>query len=372
MIDPVGKDKLEPIRGKPTGPRQEGQTRVDEPSLPSDSADNKAKPPGWKELSAQEKSEKAFDNSFNFFIAPLCAISLLSSMGSLIYANFLDGENEFLDKVSELSNKGAYFFNGIYGAINNALSNNIVGAVGYSCVSLASIVGNNDNMYQWKAPGSALDQLPGLNDCTVNNKKIMKKYPGTNAVNAYKNFSDSIYKTWDSIKAVISDIYDEYKSKLSEGKNIFKTTSEVFVTNERNAERHLVISSIGIFAGFFAGIGFGFKKLGSTIRDIFGILADIGIFGISKSPSDKQQSRSSRVKYGFSGSGYLGGGLADLIYRWAGIPKADLLAVGLDNLGFGFMTWANADSNKKARELARQKNAEEIPAQMAAYTQRPK
>lgn len=366
MIDPVGQDNFEPIRGnKPTGPRQESPAKVDEPPLQFNNTDNKAKPPSWKELSAQKKSEKAFDNSFNFFIAPLCAISLLSSIGSLIYANFLDGENEFLDKVSELSNKGAYFFNGIYGAINNALSNNIVGAVGYSCVSLASIVGNNDNMYQWKAPGSALDQLPGLNDCTVNNKKIMKKYTGTNAVNAYKNFSDSIYKTWDSIKAVISDIYDEYKSKLSEGKNIFKTTSEVLVTNERNAERHLVISSIGIFIGFFTGIGFGFKKLGSTIRDTFGILADIGIYGISET-EDKNQSRSSKVKYGFSGSGYLGGGLVDLVYRWAGIPKADLLAVGLDNLGFGFMTWANADSNKKARERARQTNAEEIPARMAA------
>lgn len=366
MINPVGKDDFEPIRGnKPTGPRKESPAKVDEPPLQSDRTDNKAKPPSWKELSTREKSEKVLGDSFNFFVAPLCAISLLSSIGSLIYANFLDGENEFLDKVSELSNKGAYFFNGIYSASRNALRNNIVGAVGYSCVSLASIVGNNDNMYQWKAPGSALDQLPGLNDCTVNNKKIMKKYSGKNSVNEYKNFQDSIYKTWDSIKVVISDIYDEYKSKLSEGKNILKTTSEVLVTNKRNAERHLVISSIGIFIGFFTGIGFGFKKLGSTIRDTFGILADIGIWGISKTPGDEKQSRSSKIKYGFSGSGYLGGGLVDLVYRWAGIPKADLLAVGLDNLGFGFMAWANADSIERSTELARQTNAEEIPARIA-------
>ena len=341
--------------GKPPGAAND-KSVTEQPNSPESKGNNqKVK----LELGVREKSEKILGNGFNFLVLPICAVSFFSSIGSFVSANFLNGENEFLDRVTELSNKGAYFLNGIYGALNNALSNNIIGALGYSFVSFSSIVGDNENMYQWKAPGSALDQLPGLNDCTANNKKIMRKYPGQEeSFNLYKNHWQSVCKTWDSIKAVSSDICDEYKLKLKEGKNIFKTTSEVFITNDRKAEKHLVVSTLGILVGFFTGIGFGFKKLGATIRDAFGILADIGVLGIAFSPSVKGQSSDSRVKYGVSGSGYLGGGFVDLAYRWLGIPKTDLLAVGLDNLGFGFMTWANADSNKRAKEIARQKNTQ--------------
>ena len=301
----------------------------------------------------RQKLETVLSRSYKFLIAPLCGLSFLSSIASFVSANFLDGENEFLDKASKLTNKGAYFFNGAYSSLDNVLSNNIVGTIGYSLVSVASILGDHENMYQLKGPGSALDQLPALNDCTANNKKIMEKYPGDpEYFNVYKNFKDSVNKTYDSFKVVCSDVCDEYKSKLSKGENMLKATSEIFITTKRYAERHLVISTLAILTGFFTRSVLGFKKLGATIRDIFGMDADTGILATAFSPSVEGQSTASRTKYGFAGGGYLGGGFVDLLYRWAEIPKADLLAVGLDNLGFGFMVSANADSNKRARELA--------------------
>ena len=361
------------FKGSPAGQLQQGATRIGESKKSAEGSEppeSKGKPG----LTAEDKKkiddlplEKLLSRSFKFLVAPLCGLSFLSSIGSFFNTNFLNGENEFIDKVTELSNKGAYFFNGAYGSLNNALSNNIVGALGYSLVSVASIVGNNENMYQWKAPGSILDQLPTLNDNTANNKKIMEKYGEPKYFKVYKNYKDSVIKTYDSFKIVCSDIYDEYKSKLSKGENIIKATTEVFITNtnKRYAERHLVISSIGMSVGFFSGIVFGFKKFGATIRDIFGIDADTGILATLFSPPAEEEAPHFRTKYGFSGAGYLGGGFVDLIYRWIGIAKTDLLAVGLDNLGFGFMTSACADSNKKTRELAREAKAAEPNFSMA-------
>ncbi len=332
--------------GKPT------DDNVTAPSA-EDNEQNKALPPTLNPN--RQKFEKGLSRSYKFLIGPLCGLSLLSSIGSFVSANFLDGENEFLDKVSELSNKGAYFFNGVYSSIDNALSKNIVGTLGYSLVSVASVLGDNENMYQLKGPGSALDQLPALNDNTANNKKIMEKYGDPKLFKVYESYKDSVIKTYDSFKAVCSDISDEYKSKISKGENILKATSEIFITTKRYAERHLVISTLGMFTGFFARSVFGFKKLGATIRDIFGMDADTGILGTAFSPpvEDPSDKYNSRPKYGIAGGGYLMGGFVDLIYRWAEIPKADLLAVGLDNLGFGFMVTANAASNKRAKELAK-------------------
>ena len=62
----------------------------------------------------------------------------------------------------------------------------------------------------------------------------------------------------------------------------------------------------------------------------------------------------------------MGGGFVDLIlYRWLGISKTDLLAVGLDNLGFGFMTWADADAYNKAQEIDKQKRVQNSEPNLA-------
>ena len=351
-------------KGKPAGSQRESAAKAGESQIKSKV---ETKPQAWNQLSITDKSHKVLDTSFNFFILPLCGVSFLSSLGSFVSANFLDGENEFIDKVAEFTNKGAYFFNGAYGALRNALGNNIIGALGYSFVSFSSIVGDNENMYQWKGPGSALDQLPGLNNIIGGNEKIKKKYSGER-FNEYKTFSESVCKTWDSIKVVSSDIYDEYKSNLKEGKNILKATNEIFVISDKKTEKHLVISTLGILAGFVTGIGLGFKNLGAGIRDTFGILADIGVLGIAFAPLEEGDSISSRIKYGFAGGGYLGGGFADLIlYRIFGIAKADILTVGLDNSGFGSMTWADTDSIERSLEIAKQKDAQskELQTQMS-------
>ena len=360
MPEPVGKPGLnKPLSStKSTGKEQKGSSITRSQAKGNDKVKEKLDSATENKKDVDKLlSEKLLNRSYKFLIAPLCALSSLSSVASFISANFLDSENEFFDRASRLSNKGAYFFNGVYSSVDNALSNNIVGTMGYSLVSVASILGDNENMYQLKGPGSALDQLPALNDNTANNKKIMEKYPGDpEYFNVYKNFKDSVNKTYDSFKVVCSDISDEYKSKLNKGENILKATSEIFITTKRYAERHLVISTLAILTGFFTRSVLGFHRLGATIRDVFGMDADTGILATAFSPPVKGQAPASRPKYGIAGGGYLMGGFVDLIYRWAEIPKADLLAVGLDNLGFGFMVAANADSNKRSRQLARELN----------------
>lgn len=293
----------------------------------------------WSELVPQEKIDRALDQGFKYLVAPVSAISAISSVWSFISANLLKNENEFLGTVSSWFNKLAYFINGIYGGIGNSFSKNWPGALGYSLVSLASIIGDEDNMYLLKGPGSALDQMPATLADVCTNPEIKKIYGledgKEKTFNEFEGLN-SIGRTFTAVRVVCQDVIREFNEKKSKG--FLKAISEIFITDEkRRAERNLVLSSLGLLTGAFIGLGTKFKRLGSSIRDIAGGYADLAL--LSKK----------NVLYKLSGVGYTFGSLLDLIYRWVNIPKLNLAAVGLDNAGFCFMNLANLLDNKKVR-----------------------
>lgn len=301
------------------------------------------------DLSKNKNVDAWLANSFKFFLAPLSVLSCVTSL-----TTFAKGENAgSLETASNWINKAAYFFNGIYGAINNSSKNNLIGAAGYSIVSLASIFGNEENMYLFKGPGSALDQMPAMLDDLRYNPEIKKQYNikegKEEEFNVHPNILDNIEKTISGVKVTFSDIYNEFIAKKSNG--AFNAIWDIFVKDERKAEKNLLISTIGILAGSAIGIPFEkFRTLGSVIRDVFGFHADLALVAKFKSIAKNVKEKTSNSLYGFSGVFYTLGSGVDLIYRLFKTPKLNIAAVGLDNAGFVFMNGANWWSSKKAAE----------------------
>lgn len=294
----------------------------------------------WADLNSDEKMERALALSFKSVVAPVSILSAVSSVSTFLMTNVFKNENWFVDKLASLSNRVAYFINGIYSGVNNAYSNNAPGALGYFLVSLASVIGTEDNMYLLKGPGSALDQLPAMLADVKTNPRVKKRYKLEDGKEDnfydFSNMWDSIEKTIASTGIVCADVVREFKEKVPKG--FFKAILEIFGQGDRKAEKNLVLSSIGLLTGAGLGLGLGLKKLGSSIRDISGAYADLALLSKDK-PS-----------YKVCGAFYTLGSLLDLVYRWTGIEKLNLAAVGLDNAGFCLMSYANADDNKKARE----------------------
>lgn len=310
------------------------------PPSPSSNGNNGATLKPWKELSPGEKKEKVLDTSYAWVVRPLCLISTISSVLSCLLSNIVDKENEYLDNIAEYFNKGAYFINGIYGAFENAASNCLPGGIGYGLVSLASVIGTKENMYLLKGWGTILDQMPAMLDDVGTNPKLLEIQNSKNRsgedFNKYSSLWESVTKTWDAIKVVCGDIYKEAKSKLLKGK-IIGFLKIFILKDERRAEKNLVVSSLGVLAGVTIALVNKFKLVGASLRDIFGMHADLGLFS-KKNPW-----------YKACGAFYIIGSSTDLIYRWTDIPKLELAAVGMDNLGFMFMTWANKNVNRDVK-----------------------
>lgn len=312
----------------------------------------------------EPKPEKLLKYALNYVALPVSLISSVSSITNFVQANFLSGENELVDKVATLSNRASYFVNGLYGSTDSAISRNTTGVAGFGLVSLASIIGNRENMYFLKGPGSALDQLPGMLEDAAYNPEIMKRYnlkPGQEKeFNKYKGFWDSFEKTIFSSWVVCKDIARDLKERTSKD-GVLNAIKGVFITDKRRAERNLVTSTLGILTGVFLG---SFKKLftlGASLRDIFGIHADLAVYskGFSYADNNKtvanengQNKKSTglgNLMYKYSGALYTVGSLLDLVYRWTGMSKLETLAVGIDNAGFLFMNLGLAKDNEAAR-----------------------
>lgn len=330
----------------------------------------------WKDLTCDQKRQFALDLTFNGLVIPFSALSTLSSVFNFLRSNFFKSESEFLDKASERLNKLAYFINGIYGGLDNGFKKNLVGSLGYSLVSLSSILGNKENMYLLKGFGSALDQIPSTNEDLAYNPKIKNQYnlkdENETQFTQYTDFGDSVKKTFNGMKVVLSDICEEVKKEKA-SKGFLKALYEVFVKGKRRAEKNLVVSSIGIFSGSFLGTFLGLRKTGSSIRDIFGAHADIALAFKGDSVNKLGNSTGSNAKYKACGILYVIGSFLDLIYRWFGTSKLELAAVGVDNAGFMFMNWANRIDNRASK--TREKNNEDktdvetqLPGQTALAT----
>ena len=297
-----------------------------------------------------KNTDKVLDQGFKWLVAPLSILSATSSVCSFISNSFFKNENWFIDKMAGLSNRASYFMNGIYSAINNACTNNLPGAIGYGLVSLASVIGNEDNMYLLKGPGSALDQLPAMLEDAADNPRIAKwfglKPDKNNGFTTYNDVWDSVKKTIVSTGIICGDTVRELKEKLSKG---FVTgILDTFARGGRKAEKNLVLSSLGLLTGSFLGLGLGFKRIGASIRDISGAYADLALFS------------KDNLWYKLCGGFYGLASFLDLIYRWTGIEKLNVAAVGLDNAGFCLMSYANAGDNQRAREKVRKQVAQEI------------
>lgn len=293
----------------------------------------------WTDLNSAEKMERGLDLSFKSVIAPVSIISTTSSVASFLMTNFFKNENWFVDKVASLSNRVSYFCNGIYSGINNAYSNNALGSLGYFIVSLASVIGTEENMYLLKGPGSALDQIPSMLSAVKTNPRIKEWCNKRGDKDFYKlpSMWNSIEKTFVATGIVCSDVVRELKKKIPNG--FFKAIWEIFGQDkDRKAEKNLVLSSLGLLTGAGVGLGTGFKRLGASIRDISGGYADVALFGHKN------------ISYKFCGVFYGLASVLDLVYRWTGIEKLNIAAVGLDNAGFCLMSYANADDNRKTRE----------------------
>lgn len=287
-------------------------------------------------------------NSFKFFLAPLSIASCVTSL-----ATYAKGENAgFLETASKWINKAAYFFNGIYGAVSSSSKNNLVGAAGYGIVALAPILGNEDTMYLFKGPGSALDQAPAMLDDLRHNPKIKQMYNIPDGqeeqFNTYSDMLDNLTKTAAGTKVTFTDIYNEFMEKKSKG--VLNAAWDIFVKDERKAEKNLLVSTVGILAGCAIGIPFEkFRTLGSVIRDIFGFHADLALVAKFKSIAKNAKEKTSNNLYGFSGVFYTLGSAVDLVYRLFKTSKLNIAAVGLDNAGFVFMNGANWWSSKKEK-----------------------
>ena len=323
---------------------------------------------------SKEKLQESLDTAFKTVVMPVSAVSTISSLSSFIMTTVFKIENEFVDKLASITNRLAYFVNGIYGGTDNAVSKNTPGTVGYSLVALASVMGDKDTVYQLKGPGSSIDQLPGMLEDVAYNPKIKEIYKledgKEKTFNKYKGFWDSLEKTFTSFRVVCVDIAKDFFNETKSG-GIINAFKKVFISGERTAEKNLVVSSLGLMLGSLLYIGTGFKKLGSSIRDLSGMHADLSLWNKGSSHSqDGKATGAGNLKYKFSGILYTLGSAVDLIYRWTGLDKLELAAVGLDNAGFMFMNWANATDNRANSKNEKTQKVENQPAipQIAAVS----
>ncbi|MBI2996221.1 MAG: hypothetical protein HYY52_05890 [Candidatus Melainabacteria bacterium] len=320
----------------------------------------------WSDLTPEERINKSLDIGFKFGVAPLSIASSGLSVLNFFLSNVFKSESESLDKINSFINKVAYFLTGVHGSIGNAFRKDTFGSIGYSLVSLSSIIGNDENMYLLKGFGSALDQMPAMMEDMAFNPKIKSRYElkdghEKGVFNEYKGYVDSTKKTLASIGVVCSDVYHDLKEKSKKG--FFTALKEIFYGGERTAEKNLVVSAIGILTGAIFGTFLGFnnfvQKIGASIRDIFGIHADIALWDKGDSKAENGQATAvGNIKYKLSGAFYLIASAMDLVYRWTGLSKLNMAAVGIDALGFSFMTWASSEDNKAAMNNKNGKHAE--------------
>lgn len=309
----------------------------------------------WSSLNKDQRLGFVLGNSLDYVLRPLSLLSCLSSVSVFIMSRFFKRESKLLDKVAEWSNRGAYLLNGLHQGVDNADIKNLPGAIGYSLVSLSSILGSNETMYFLKGWGSLLDQLPGMLKSVGHNLGVQEYFKGkgkkVTGENFYecKSFWESIEKTFVSGFIVCKDIVRELIQKRQ--LNIFKPLYEVFVKSPRRAERNLITSSLGILAGVTLGTFFGFKKLGPSLRDIFGVHADLAVMSIGFAEGErKKETKAGNASYMTGGIFYTLGSIIDFIYRWTKMEKLELVAVGFDNAGFLLHASGNYYHNRGMRD----------------------
>lgn len=261
-------------------------------------------------------------------------LSLVMGGLSFILHNLVKKPSEILDKIGTLSAKAAFFVTAVFGGITKIRDMDTSGSLAYTMDTLTPFIASGEELYQWKGWGSATDHFPLMLTELAYHPQIKKEYDLTDGhegiFNQYKNFWDSAKKACYGVKIILGDIFREFKENKSKG--LLQAILHPFVRGERTAEKNLLVSSFGIYIGTFLGTILGFKKTGSTIRDLFGIHAD---FAYINKGASKVSGKGDSGKKEFLSSGifYTIGSVLDLIYRWTGLEGLNLLAIGFDRLG---------------------------------------
>ena len=282
--------------------------------------------------------EKTLSYTSKFLVGPTAILSGVFGVLSFIKASILNNQSEFIDKLAMLSSKAALFSAAIFGGLQTAKKKDLFGTLGYVSDFMVSLFAKGEKFYLWKGWGSALDHSPAFLQDVANNPNIMQEYDASGKTFApFSGFGDSAVKVLHSsgvvLKDVTRDLFDSQKG------NLFERTYRAFIgrtrqEKNRTAERNLLLSSLGIISGSFLGTVLPFEKIGATIRDLFGIYADLAI--CDKADSKKQDGKESgdgNKYYGTSGIFYTLGSVLDLIFRWTRLDNMHLLALGMDRIG---------------------------------------
>lgn len=302
--------------------------------------------------SLQTRFQKTLGYTGKYLVAPTAILSASSGIVSFVTSNFLKSKNKFLDTLSLFFSKAALFSTAIFGGLQTARNNDLFGTVGYVSDFMVSIFAGGEKFYLWKGYGSAFDHSPAILMDVAHNPKIKEKYD-----NKGKQFLplnslwESIFKSMDATGIIIGDVMRDLTD--SKGGNILKRLKKTFFgsTQEdknRTAERNLLFSSIGTLCGAIMGTILPFERVGATIRDLFGIYADLAVYDKADSEnSDGKDTGAGNKLFGTAGIFYTLGSVLDLLYRWTKMDNLNLLALGMDRVGnWCYVTGVQKDVDK--------------------------
>ncbi|MBI3591815.1 MAG: hypothetical protein HY094_10610 [Candidatus Melainabacteria bacterium] len=291
---------------------------------------NNQNPPARKKRT--ENQEKILNALEKFFVTPVSYATAGLGVLSFLKTNLFKNDNEFLDKVATYASKAAVYAVSIFSSLNRAWDKDSFGTLAFTTDFVTTAIASEEDLYQWKGFGSGLDHSPLILGEVFSNEKIKNKFgeQSKEQFMTHKGFRDSAWKMLYASNVIIGDVINEFKTN-----GLGKAFMNCFINGERNAEKNLLLSGIGIIGGAFMSTIMGFKKIGSTMRDLFGVYADLAYIAKGKSEVSDGKKRNDKVHkyYLRSGIEYTVGSLLDLIFRWTGVKNLDLLALGINRLG---------------------------------------
>ncbi len=301
-------------------------------------------------LPSKSKFDVISNGLLNYVTIPSSIAAAASGVVSFALPNLFKTENETVDLVADYANKLAIFTNAIYGAVENSYSKNFIGTLGYSCDLISSIVAPAEELYIYRGFGSALDQWPGFLELLNGHKKVLAKFnPSGNPDYVFSKYEGF----WDSFKKFIFGagivLHETYKDAIE----AFKTKGLIagVINPFQRAEKNLIVSGMGLFAGAFMAVFLGFKKSGGLVRDFFGGYSDLAVLHKGMQSKGKE-SDAGDFKYVLGSIFYTAGTILDVIYRVFEVNNMHVLALGVDRLGSLFLAWGNASDNQKIRNNA--------------------
>ena len=271
-------------------------------------------------------------------------MSALTGGISYLSPKFNGSDVEWAKGLSFFSAKGAIWVNAGFGTVENFVSGDIVGTAGYISDFVTTTIANQTNMYTLRALGTALDQWCLAMKLLAKHPEMKKKFNPKNKskydFNKYSGFADSGKKSFEGVKVILSDIVNDFR-KLSKKKGFIGGVASIF----GRAEKNILVSSFGCLTSLGISLIPGFNKIGSEMRDVFGIHADLAV-GHSGLAGKKGLGK---VLTLLSSGVYLAGTSTDLLYRVSEQENLNLFAVGLDRFGAFFLSAANAVINRESR-----------------------